>query len=222
MKADTDSIQALYRANGFSEAKVTGNAKDMDKNSKGQALKVAEIKVTYTIEEGPQQKFGVVKLSGVDPSRQKTVQGMLQAEKGQPFSLLTLSGDRDSVLSYYVSHGFDQARVEIKQEVEAADKTATDVTLNVSEGQQVFIDQVLISGDRAHAAFADAEPDEGACGLSAGPVGAAGYAAEPVQPGAVQRSECGSAEPYGRRSAEECAGAVDRGQALGRDVRLRV
>lgn len=147
VKADSDAIQALYRANGFSEAKVTGTAKDVDKNSKGQALKVAEINVTYTIEEGSQQKFGVVKVSGVDPSRQKTVQGMLQAEKGQPFSLLTLSGDRDSVLSFYVSHGFDQARVEIKQEVEAADKTATDVTLTVSEGQQVFIDKVLITGD---------------------------------------------------------------------------
>ena len=147
VKADTDAIQALYRANGFSEAKVTGNAKDVDKNAKGEALKVAEINVTYTIEEGPQQKFGKVTVSGVDPSRLKTVQGMLQAAKGQPFSLLTLSGDRDTVLSYYVSHGFDQARAEIKQEVEPGDKTATDVTITVAEGQQVFIDQVLISGD---------------------------------------------------------------------------
>jgi len=147
VKTDTDAIQALYRANGFSAAKVTGVAKDIDKNARGEALKVGGINVTYTIEEGPQQKFGEVKVSGVDPSRLKTVQGMLQAEKGQPFSLLTLSGDRDSVLSFYVSHGFDQARAEIRQEVEADDKTATDVTITVSEGQQVFIDKVLISGD---------------------------------------------------------------------------
>jgi len=147
VKADTDAIQGLYRANGFSEAKVTGNVKDVDKNARGEPLKVAEINVTYTIEEGPQQKFGMVELSGVDASRLKIVKNMLQAEKGQPFSLLTLSGDRDSVLSYYVSHGFDQAKVEIKQQVESADKTATDVTLTVSEGQQVFVDQVLISGD---------------------------------------------------------------------------
>ena len=44
---------------------------------------------------------------------------MLQATPGQPFSLVTLSGDRDSVLSYYLSNGFDKARIEVTQTVEA-------------------------------------------------------------------------------------------------------
>ncbi len=147
VKADVDAIQALYRANGFNRAKVNGDAKDTDTGAKGQSLKVSQIVVTYSIDEGPQQKFGSVDVKGVDPSRQAMIKSLLQTEEDQPFSLLTLSGDRDSVLSYYVSHGFDQARVEIKQEVEAEDPTATDVTLTVSEGQQVFIDQVLLSGD---------------------------------------------------------------------------
>jgi len=147
VKADTDAIQALYRANGFSAAKVTANAKDLEKGSDGKPLKVAQIEVTFTIEEGPQQKFGAVELTGVDPSRQQTLKDLLQSEEDQPFSLLTLSGDRDAVLAWYVSHGFDQARVEIKQDVEPENKTLTDVTLTVSEGQQVFIDKVLLSGD---------------------------------------------------------------------------
>ena len=147
VKSDIDSIQSLYRANGFINAKVTGNAKDTDKGKNGRTLKVAEIDVTFTVDEGAQQKFGSVDVTGVDPSRMATIKKLLQTEEDQPFSLLTLSGDRDSVLSYYVSHGFDQARVEIKQEVESDNKAATDVTLNVSEGQQVFIDRVLISGD---------------------------------------------------------------------------
>ncbi|MDQ2926485.1 MAG: BamA/TamA family outer membrane protein [Acidobacteriota bacterium] len=146
VKSDADAIKALYRANGFSKAKVTPTAKDEDQDRNGKDLKVAQIAVTFTIVEGPQQKFGSVELTGVDPSRLATVKGLLQSEEDQPFSLLTLSGDRDSVLSYYVSHGFDQARVEIKQDVENEDKTATDVQLNVTEGQQVFIDRILLSG----------------------------------------------------------------------------
>jgi outer membrane protein insertion porin family len=146
VKSDVDSIQSLYRSNGFTTAKVTSNAKDTDKGKNGRTLKVAEIVVTFTVEEGAQQKFGSVDVAGVDASRVAAVKGLLQTQEDQPFSLLTLSGDRDSVLSYYVSHGFDQARVEIKQEPEAENKTATDVTLNVSEGEQVFVDQVLISG----------------------------------------------------------------------------
>ena len=34
-------------------------------------MKVGEIAVTYTIVEGPQQKFGTVALNGVDASRKK-------------------------------------------------------------------------------------------------------------------------------------------------------
>src|SRR6202011_5438419 len=91
-------------------------------------------------------KFGKIALTGIDPSRADTVKGLLEAQEGQPFSLITLSGDRDSVLQYYVSHGFDQARTEIKQEIESGDATKTDVTIAVTEGEQMFVDNVLVSG----------------------------------------------------------------------------
>jgi len=146
VNADADSIRSLYRANGFSSAKVTPETKDIDNGPNGQPLKVAQIQVTFNVEEGTQQKFGAVEFSGVDDTRQKVVRSLLNAQPGQPFSLITLSGDRDAVLSYYIAHGFDHAKIEIAQNVEKADPTKTDVTLNVTEGQQVFIDQVLLSG----------------------------------------------------------------------------
>ncbi len=146
MKSDESAILALYRANGFNEATVTATTKDIDTGKNGQTLKVSQIAVIVTVEEGPQQKFGKVTLTGVDPKRMAYVKGLLNSQQGQPFSLITLSGDRDAVLGYYVSHGFDQARTEIKQEVETADPTLTDVTMHVTEGEQVFVDRVLLSG----------------------------------------------------------------------------
>jgi outer membrane protein insertion porin family len=146
VNADVNSIQALYRSNGFNQTKVTTDVNDVDDGPNGKPLKTAQIRVKYTIEDGPQKKFGDVVLAGVDPSRMKELTGLLNAHSGQPFSLITLSGDRDTVLGYYVSHGFDQARVEIRQEKEGDDDGLTDVTLNVTEGQQVFIHKVLISG----------------------------------------------------------------------------
>jgi outer membrane protein insertion porin family len=118
----------------------------VDKNDSGGDLKVGQIRVTYGIVEGPQQKFGKVQLAGVQDGRAKDITPLLNAQTGQPYSLLTLSGDRDAVLGYYLSHGFDQARVEIKQAKESEDATKTDVTLNVTEGPQVTIDKVLLSG----------------------------------------------------------------------------
>ena len=146
VKQDQGSIEAIYRANGFSGVKVTSTVKDIDPPENAKANAKALISVAFTVDEGPQQKFGPIILGGVDAAREQDVRGLLNAQQGQPFSLITLSGDRDAVLGYYVSHGFDQAKVEIKQTREKDDQTKTDVTLNVTEGQQVFINHVLLSG----------------------------------------------------------------------------
>ena len=146
VSADVAAIQALYRANGFDEATVTTDVKDFSTSSEGKPLKVAELVVTYTIVEGPQQKFGTVALNGVEASRMKDVRVLMNSQTGQPFSLVTLSGDRDTVLQYYLSNGFDQVKVDIKQAKDTKDSDKTDVSLNVSEGQQVFVNRVLLSG----------------------------------------------------------------------------
>jgi outer membrane protein insertion porin family len=146
VSSDVAAIQALYRANGFDQATVTTNVKDMSTSADGKPLKVGEIAVTYTIVEGPQQKFGTVTLNGVAASRMEAVKTLLNTQAGQPFSLVTLSGDRDTVLQYYLSNGFDQVKVEIRQAKEAKDADKTNVSLNVTEGQQVFVNRVLLSG----------------------------------------------------------------------------
>jgi outer membrane protein assembly factor BamA len=144
MKADEQSILALYRANGFDKASISTSVKEVDASASGKMRKVGAIVVVVTVNEGPQQRFGTVTLAGVAESRAKEVRALLNAQTGQPFSLIALSGDRDAILSYYLSHGFEQAKVDVKQQAESTEKT--DVTLNVTEGAQVSVDRVLESG----------------------------------------------------------------------------
>ena len=143
---DEKTLEALYRANGFSHAKVTANVGDADVKPNGSAAKVGGLSVIFKIEEGTQQKFGSVSLDGVDQDKIAFIQKLLQSAPGQPFSLITLSGDRDAILGYYLSNGFDEARVEVSQKVEASDGTRTDVGFNITQGPQVFIGRVLQSG----------------------------------------------------------------------------
>jgi outer membrane protein insertion porin family len=145
VQSDVSSIESLYRANGFLNVKATSAVKDVDTRD-GKPLKQAQIQVTFTVVEGAQQKFGKIELSGVSAQQAPAVRSLLSAQSGQPFSLITLSGDRDAVLTYYLAHGFDQARIEIAQTPSPDDKSRTDVALKVTEGQQVFIDHVLESG----------------------------------------------------------------------------
>jgi outer membrane protein insertion porin family len=147
MKTDVNSILSLYRANGFDKATIATSTKDIDTTVSGKKLKIGEIAVQVKITEGPQQKFGAVDLNGVDPTREKDLKAMMNSQPGQPYSLITLSGDRDAILDYYLSHGFAQARIDVKQQVESADAAKTDVTLDVTEGPPVFIDRVLLSGE---------------------------------------------------------------------------
>ncbi len=144
--ADQKTLEGLYRANGFNQAKVTGTVTDLENPATGKPTKVAEISVLYTVVEGTQQKFGDVALNGIDASRMDAIKPLLNAGSGQPYSLITLSGDRDAILQYYLSNGFDQVRVEVSQTVQDADKSLTDVAFNVTEGKQVFIGKVLESG----------------------------------------------------------------------------
>ena len=143
--SDVAAIRALYRANGFDEAQITTEVKDTEQGG-GKQMKVGQISIVYNIVEGAQKKFGNVDLIGVAASRLYDVKSLMNAQEGQPFSLVTLSGDRDAVLAYYLSRGFDQAKVDIQLHKEGADPTRTDVSLTVAEGQQVFIDRVLLSG----------------------------------------------------------------------------
>jgi outer membrane protein insertion porin family len=145
MKADEQNILSLYRANGFSNATIVSSTRDVD-TAQGKTLKVGQIDVDVKITEGTQQKFGTVALDGADPSRQKDLKALLNSQEGQPYSLITLSGDRDAILGYYLSHGFAQARIEVKQQIESADSHKTDVSLNITEGAQVFVDKVILTG----------------------------------------------------------------------------
>jgi outer membrane protein assembly factor BamA len=146
MKADVESILALYRANGFNKASISTAIKDTDTTKSGKKLKEGELAIVLTVTEGPQQLFGAVTLAGVAESRVKAVRALLNAQEGQPYSLITLSGDRDAMFGYYLSHGYEQAKVEVKQQVESTDPQKTGVTLNVTEGEQVNVDRVLQSG----------------------------------------------------------------------------
>ncbi len=138
---DVDSITSLYKANGFSKVKITSS------ESKGADIKnVGTITVNMVIDEGPQGKFGDVTMTGADPKREDAMKALITAESGQPLALANVSNDRDNILQAYLSKGFDQAKVEVKETTRKDDPNLTDVKYLVTEGEQVAVDRVLVSG----------------------------------------------------------------------------
>ena len=153
---DVNSLQAIYANNGFPDAKVTPEIQDGDGpvaslSQTGHAKSDAHSKqvvlnVVYHIDEGQQKRVHSVQLVGSEKIPSAPLMVMLNTAAGQPLSPESLAGDRDTLLTYYLSRGFDQAQLDVTQAAQPNDASQVDITFHVREGEQVFLRRVLISG----------------------------------------------------------------------------
>ncbi|MGA2889141.1 MAG: POTRA domain-containing protein [Terracidiphilus sp.] len=139
---DINALQAVYQNNGFAHAKITletsaGTAK---------AGKTAPLAVVYRIEEGEQLRVGSVRLEGNEHVDAAKLTPQLNTVAGQLLSPRNLTGDRDALWTDYLSRGFLQARVEVTQQIEPEDASRVDVVFHITEGQQIFVRKVLLTG----------------------------------------------------------------------------
>jgi len=140
---DADAITALYQSNGFSHVQVTPVVKEIPK---GPGNRIPALEVTYKVAEGVQDRIGGYEIAGNKKVSLRTLQSLLSTETGQPYSAETIVGDRDSILTYYFSHGFDHATVGLLQQPEKKHTNRIDITFHVTEGNQIFVHKVLVSG----------------------------------------------------------------------------
>jgi outer membrane protein assembly complex protein YaeT len=154
--ADINALQAVYQNNGFSQVKITpeasvaeiktGKAGASSNKSPSPQSKTAPLTVVYRIDEGKQLRVGTVRLEGNEHVDAAKLAPLLNTAAGQPLSPQSLAGDRDALLTDYLSKGFDQVRVEVAQQVEPADASKVDVVFHVTEGRQIFVRKVLLTG----------------------------------------------------------------------------
>ena len=156
MAGDVSALEAVYQNNGFSKVKVTPevNTAETAAPQAGEATgadppggaQTAPLMVTYRIDEGPQLRVGTVRIEGNAHIATAMLTPMLNTIPGQLFSFRNLAGDRDALLTLYLSRGFDQAAVNVSQQAEKTDANQVDVVFQIDEGEQVFVRNVLLTG----------------------------------------------------------------------------
>lgn len=150
--ADMSALRAVYQNNGFSKVKITPviNAGDITVTDAPKTAnpsgKIAPLALVYNIEEGEQQRVGTVRLEGANQVEPQKLMPLLNTAPGQLFSQQNLAGDRDALLTDYLSRGFDQAVVDVEQQPEPGDAGKVDVVFHITEGQQIFVRKVLLTG----------------------------------------------------------------------------
>jgi outer membrane protein assembly complex protein YaeT len=137
---DIQSIEGLYKSSGFLQVKVTPDV------NPGYQGKKDQIQVTLNVNEGAQTTVGKLAIEGFTAMTLKQIRDLISAAPGQPYSDATVIDDQTEVMNAYFNLGYPNVRFEYSTRAETDDPTKVDVTYKITEGQQVFVNRVLIAG----------------------------------------------------------------------------
>jgi outer membrane protein insertion porin family len=140
LNTDLHGLEDLYRANGFEQIKITSTVNDDYQGREN------DLALRILVDEGPQTLVGKFEMEGNKTFSKAQLESYIDTEEGQPFSEFNVAQDRDNLLNYYFNHGFPQATFEATAEPIPGQSNRMDVTFKIREGEQVFVDNVFVSG----------------------------------------------------------------------------
>ena len=139
VRADTESIQGMYLANGFRDVRVTSMVDDNYAGKKGHLF------VSYHISEGPQTRVEALEIVGNHALSTDGLLAVVGSTVGQPYSEADVASDRNNILAMYYNEGFPEAR--FQEEVVPGDATnRVRLTYHITEGERIDVAEVLLTG----------------------------------------------------------------------------
>ena len=141
IRVDEEKMRRLYLKNGFYDFKVNRSTVELLPNYEG-------FFVTYQLTEGSQYTVGKIALNNPFPSLDvATIMQEIPYVSGGVFNQESIEESIDKLNDYYASQGYPF--VQITPEFKKDDKTNTiDVTYNVLKAQKVFVEKIVIEGNR--------------------------------------------------------------------------
>src|SRR5579864_1491892 len=140
LASDINGLEDLYKANGFREIQIKSVVVD---HYEGVQKHLA---IRLEISEGAQTLVNDVRIAGNAKVPTDQLLAKIDTAPNQPYSDYKLAGDRDTILNYYFNNGFPNASLEISTQPVSGTPDRIAVTFSIQEGEQFFVDQVLVSG----------------------------------------------------------------------------
>jgi len=144
LDGDAASIQSLYQANGFLDARARG---EIQENYRG---KPGDLFVAFHVQEGAQTRVAQLDLEGNHAIPTQELLSVIGTSAGQPYSEFNVAGDRDNILALYYDQGFPEARFTSRSETvppaHPGDLPGVKLTYTITEGTQLEVTRVLVSG----------------------------------------------------------------------------
>ena len=139
MRADSDSIRAIYVANGFRDAMVTTM---VDDNYRG---KTNNLFVAFHIVEGMQTRIADLQLTGNLAINSATLIAVAGSTPGQPYSESSVASDRNNILALYYNEGFPEAGFQ-EEVLPGSGPDQVRLVYHIAEGTRIEVSKVLLTG----------------------------------------------------------------------------
>ncbi|HKV04662.1 MAG TPA: POTRA domain-containing protein [Candidatus Acidoferrales bacterium] len=139
VRADSDSIRALYLSNGFRDAQITSAVDDHYRNKKNNLF------VTFHIAEGAQTRIGELRIEGDRAIPLSDLLNVTGSTVGQPYSESGVASDRNNILALYYNEGFPAAGFH-EEVLEGSKPTEVRLIYHITEGEQINVAKVLTTG----------------------------------------------------------------------------
>jgi len=140
-------LKRQYLSQGYYAAQITTTMTPLERNRVG---------ITFAVEEGDIAKIKQINLVGAKSFKEKDLLELFTLRtpgwltwytKNDQYSKQKLSGDLETLRSYYLDRGFIEFNIESTQVSISPNKQDIYITVNVSEGEQYSVSSIKLAGD---------------------------------------------------------------------------
>jgi outer membrane protein insertion porin family len=140
-------LKRQYLSQGHYAAQITTTVTPLERNRVG---------ITFAVDEGEIAKIRQINIVGANAFREKDLLGQFKLTtpswlswytKNDQYSKQKLSGDIETLRSYYLDRGYIEFNVESTQVSISTDKQDIYITINISEGDQYSVSSVKLAGE---------------------------------------------------------------------------
>jgi outer membrane protein assembly complex protein YaeT len=144
LEAAAGRVADEYRRRGFAGVGVKADAvPSADAAGTRGDIPVA---VRISVTEGVRTSVGDVAFTGNQALSRETLQSVLTLRPGEPYHAPRLGADLDALVLQYLNQGYQGASADARVDF-SQDRSRANVTFAIVEGQQVFVDHILIVGN---------------------------------------------------------------------------
>ncbi len=141
LDADFKTLADFYKNNGYGEYKLVSSSVTFNEDRSGVTIKIQ-------ISEGSRQRFGATFFSGNTVYMPSELLPLLEYRRGKLYSQEKLDDTIRALQDKYADKGYLKAV--ITPEKTLNEKTGeTDITFDITENSQIFVDHVDVEGNKA-------------------------------------------------------------------------